>query len=143
MLANLQSTTGHSRVYYYNFDRGLPVPPGEKFIEDPYPNVGSTHGAELPYVFGNLSALRFAWTATARRVSNIMQQYWVNFATAGDPNGTSVPRWTAFDPAHPRALRVNGAAAMGPVRYFAQFVFWSDVYLRHGFDWNADLEPTF
>jgi len=76
-------------------------------------------------------------------VSDIMQQYWVNFATAGDPNGASVPRWTAFDPTRPRALRVNDQAAMGPVRYFAQFVFWTDVYLRHGFDWNADLEPTF
>jgi para-nitrobenzyl esterase len=143
MLANLQSTTGRSRVFYYNFDRGLPVPPGEKFIEDPYPNVGSTHGAELPYVFGNLGALRFAWTATDRRVSDVMQQYWVNFATMGDPNGPRVPRWTAFDPARPRALRVNDEAAMGPVRYFTQFAFWTGVYLRHGFDWDADLEPTF
>jgi para-nitrobenzyl esterase len=143
MIANLQATTGRSRVFFYNFDRGLPIPPGEKFVEDPYPSVGSTHGAELPYVFGNLNALRFAWTPADRRVSNVMQQYWVNFATSGDPNGPTVPRWTPFDPGRPRALRVNDTAAMGPVRFLAQFEFWTDVYLRHGFDWSADREPTF
>jgi len=27
----------------------------------------------------------------------MMSNYWVNFATYGDPNGKSLPKWTPYD----------------------------------------------
>jgi para-nitrobenzyl esterase len=32
------------------------------------------------------------WTLSTR-----MSDYWANFAKTGDPNGATVPKWTAFD----------------------------------------------
>jgi para-nitrobenzyl esterase len=47
-------------------------------------------------VFGNLSAKR-AWEDTDRKLSDMMLQYWVNFAAKGDPNGAGLPQWPSYD----------------------------------------------
>ena len=65
--------------------------------------VGATHTAEIPFVFALLPAEggrtgRAAYDAT---LAEAMSDYWVAFATSGDPNGSSAttkwPRWPAYD----------------------------------------------
>jgi para-nitrobenzyl esterase len=46
----------------------------------------TSHAAEIPYV---LDARPIGGGAT-------LQDYWVNFALRGDPNGATLPRWPAF-----------------------------------------------
>jgi para-nitrobenzyl esterase len=81
---------GKSPAYLYYFRR---VPPGPEFKR-----YGSYHAAEIQYVFGNLNPRR-AWEEADLSLSRAMMDYWVNFATAGDPNrkGMPVPHWPKYD----------------------------------------------
>jgi para-nitrobenzyl esterase len=76
--------------------------------------AGAGHGAEVPYVFGNLDRVTNApnYDAADRQVSVAMQEYWTNFAKTGDPNGAGLPRWPKFDPAARAYLEFT---ADGPV----------------------------
>jgi len=38
-----------------------------------------------------------AYTDVDRRLADQMSSYWANFVTRGDPNGTGLPTWPAFD----------------------------------------------
>ncbi|MEI9926696.1 MAG: hypothetical protein WDN44_01990 [Sphingomonas sp.] len=46
----------------------------------------TSHNAEIPYVMGDIA---FGGVS--------LQDYWVNFAAAGDPNAKLLPRWPRFD----------------------------------------------
>ena len=57
--------------------------------------IGAYHGAEYPYVFG-VHDDYMTTTDWDLDLSTLMQQYWINFATGGDPNGGSLPEWPMF-----------------------------------------------
>ena len=64
-------------------------------------SFGAAHGAEIAYVFDNLSdaPLRFgsfqvpAATPADHRVADAMHAYWVAFAKTGDPGAAGGPAW--------------------------------------------------
>ena len=94
-----RATTAHTPAFAYYFDHAIPWPE--------HPEFGAFHTSEVPYVFGTLDVLKRPWTDVDRALSRTVMGYWINFATTGDPNGAGLPRWPAFDPAHPTLLRLG------------------------------------
>jgi para-nitrobenzyl esterase len=79
--------------------------------------AGAPHGGEIAYVFGTLAAGRGgAPTAEDQAVSRMAQNYWVNFAKTGDPNGPGLPAWPRHAPGKDLIFefRADGSAGAGP-----------------------------
>ncbi len=55
--------------------------------------LSNHHAGELPYAYGNLDSHPDSYTEDDYKLSEIMQNYWVNFAKNGDPNGEGLPEW--------------------------------------------------
>ncbi len=79
---------GKSPAYLYYFKR---VPPGPEFKK-----YGAFHAAEIQYAFGNLNPRR-TWDEADRELSAAMADYWVNFATTGDPNRKGLSVWPKYE----------------------------------------------
>lgn len=82
-------------TYRFLFSRGSRIP----FIAA----MGAHHGADVPYVFQTNDPV-WRWTAWDRELSGKIQQYWVNFAKTGDPNGSNLPVWPRYDRATEQTL---------------------------------------
>lgn len=77
-----------SPAYAYHFTK---IPPGTSGMM-----LGSHHGAEIPYVFGQMHLAPKVSDADVD-ISNAMMDYWVQFAATGNPNAEGLPEWPAYD----------------------------------------------
>ena len=92
-LSNMQ---GRSWFYYFTRQRE-----GEMAA-----SMGAYHGAELPYIFDTHDD----WLPTAeadRSLTEVLQNYWVNFASTGNPNQVDLPHWPAFSQESPNVLSIG------------------------------------
>jgi para-nitrobenzyl esterase len=125
--ARTQARTGHAKVFYYFFPHHPPAPPDAPYIENLGKDLGAYHGAELAYVFGNFVPQEWAWTDGDRALANTVSQYWVNFATNGDPNGPGLPPWPTFNPDADTVLHFDATIAAGPLPNRQYYAFWDKV----------------
>ena len=87
-------TSAGNPAYEFEFAR---VPAGREAL-------GATHASELSYIFGTIDrgiggvgGRPVPANAVDTQVSDVMQQYWTNFAKTGDPNGGQLAAWPKFD----------------------------------------------
>lgn len=73
------------------------------------PELGVFHTADIGYLF-EFPLLSALVSDSDRRVRDLFQQAWGNFARNGNPNGEGVPYWEPFDPARNNYLVIQGDA---------------------------------
>jgi para-nitrobenzyl esterase len=114
--SHLEAKTGKSRAYLYYFTRQPPVAANTRNGDWGTTKFGkAVHTAEIPYVFNNLGPNPVP--GVDRQLADAMSSYWVNFAANGDPNGTGLPKWPAFDEKNTRVMNFGDGpkAATAPL----------------------------
>ncbi len=93
----LQNQMATSKVFMYRFERDVPYAEGMQ-------DFGAFHTSEVPYAYNNLKMSPRPWTEGDYKLADTMSDFWVNFATGGDPNGEGLPSWEACAPDNLKAM---------------------------------------
>ncbi len=89
-LAKARALKGNSSTYLYYYTH---VMPGENSD-----TIGAFHTSDVPYFLNYFSGERSDyWTQADYDMGEAMSSYLVNFAKNGDPNGSGLTEWGAFD----------------------------------------------
>ncbi len=92
--SDVQSATSSKPVYRYLYARPRPQTKADKNNSVQPAATGASHSSEIEYALGNLATNRvYDWQPEDEKVSQIMQSFFVNFITTGNPNGLGVPAW--------------------------------------------------
>ncbi|GAB4035326.1 carboxylesterase/lipase family protein [Spirosoma jeollabukense] len=119
--AKMQTKTGKSPVYVYNFNRKLPA-------NTPESQFGAFHSGEVVYAYNNLHTLNRPWEPIDQQLAEAMSSYWVNFARTGNPNGKNLPNWPAYKPAAENVLILDKTIQHKALPTKSQLAFWEDYY---------------
>jgi para-nitrobenzyl esterase len=95
------------RAYLYYFD----YPSKGAYARQ---GLGTFHALDLSFVGGGYFR-KSRWgepDAEDLTLAKIMTGYWVQFATAGDPNRSGLAKWMAYDPAADQALELGKTIRM-------------------------------
>ena len=118
--ARIHAETSGCAAYQYLFAK---VPPGRESEK-----YGAFHTGELAYLFKNLGDIDRPWTAGDHRFSEIISQYWVNFAKTGDPNGAGVPVWKPCADANGEVMLLGGETGMVAVPDRDRKAFFTELF---------------
>ncbi|OOQ58997.1 carboxylesterase/lipase family protein [Mucilaginibacter pedocola] len=152
--AELHAQTGGKPVYRYLFSRPRPAMTAKMgnakaglaggVIKDdsskpappkgPEPYSGAAHASEIEYAMGNLATNEtYAWTPDDYKVSETMETYFANFIKTGNPNGSTVPKWTANTKGSPVSfinIDVKTVLEKESEQLHSRYVFLDKEYLK-------------
>ncbi len=103
---SLQAKTGKSPAYAAY----LAQPSTRSFSGNPR-RRGVAHADDILYLNGEFLQQPDKYPYEAA-LSEIMQQYWVNFIKTGNPNGKGLPYWPSFDDSKPTTMQFSNGASL-------------------------------
>jgi para-nitrobenzyl esterase len=118
----------HVRTYYYELDDPEAPAPNWAVVPTGF-ELGSSHGAELAYLFEPAPLVNEPLTRAQERLARQMMRYWGAFAEWGNPNTWGQPRWARYRESDERMLRLR-PKAVREIRNFANehhCDFWSSL----------------
>jgi len=116
-----QAAKAGQSVFLYFFTR---VPPSPK------QTAGSFHAAELSFVF-NKSLPILPLTKQDLKLSEMMGDYWTQFAKTGNPNISHRPEWPSILPDSPEYMVLGETSGKSPVERAAKYDIFNRRLLRH------------
>jgi para-nitrobenzyl esterase len=104
------TTAAGQKAYLYYFTHTPPHPRARE--------LKAFHASEIPYVFNVVPSsdpreAGFVYTEADRRLADAMSDYWVNLITNGDPNGTGLLEWPAYDVEREAFLELSPTLRVG------------------------------
>jgi para-nitrobenzyl esterase len=79
-------------------------------------------------MFDHLDQQPWGWAQADRRLADDMSDYWVAFATHGDPNGARRPIWPAFEVDEEQVLMLDETVRSGTLPNNAALDVFDMVY---------------
>lgn len=130
--ADFAAKTGGKPVYTYIFNRNRSALLPHADSKMPAPYNGASHSAEIEYALGNLHYNKvYPWAADDYKVSELMQQYFVNFIKTGNPNGSGLPKWEqAVGGSTSRYLLIDVDTKMQPEVNRPRYEFLDKEYMK-------------
>jgi para-nitrobenzyl esterase len=120
----MQGATGGSTLYRYEFDDAPPAPAVAAAAGGDSAPRGAYHSAEIEFVFGALASKNLPWRPEDKALSDLMSTYWANFARSGDPNGTGLPGWPAYNSQqHYSVMHLDAKSSETPDEHRARYEF--------------------
>ena len=104
--AKLQNKNGKSPAYLAY----LAQPSTRSFSGDPR-RRGVSHVDDILYINGEFLTQPEKYPTEAA-LSEMIQQYWINFAKTGNPNGKGLPYWPAFDESKPTTMQFSNGVSL-------------------------------
>lgn len=105
-----------SRSFIYQFTH-VPVDKPD------FPNYGAFHSAEIPYALHTLKHWDRPWREEDYSVEKYMNAYWVNFVKAGDPNGSGLPEWKAYNKEDGNVMELGTQPVLKPELFREEIKF--------------------
>ena len=89
-------------------------------------SLGSFHAGEMPYLYGNLFRHEKMYSEEDNKLSEIMQNYLLNFVKTGNPNGDGLPEWKKFNDDDKKVLEFNKEVKMINDPYYELYALIDD-----------------
>ena len=104
--ATLQKKTGKSPVY-----SAYLAQKSDTTVYAQGNRRGAAHADDMLYLKGAFDDKADKYPQE-KKVSELMQQYWVNFAKTCNPNGEGLPLWPVFEEGKPTVMQFNNGASL-------------------------------
>jgi para-nitrobenzyl esterase len=104
--ATLQKQTGKSAVY-----SAYLAQKSDTTVYAQGNRRGAAHADDMMYLKGAFDG-KGAKYPQEKKVGDLMQQYWVNFAKTMNPNGKGLPNWPVFEDGKPTVMQFQNGASL-------------------------------